>query len=258
MSSKFEKVFDLTGRVALITGGGTGIGKGCALLLAEAGAKVVIVGRRMEKLQEVKAVIETNCGHCECVSADLTVEENCKTAVDAAVRAFGRLDILINSAGGRGVFGTLEEEFASENICHTMDMDFSSTLYCIKYAYPHLQQNKVGSIINISSLAALRASGPIVYSAAKGAIKSVSKTLGQRFGELGVRVNSIYPGFIVTEMTEKIYEHPELVKKYEEDAALGILGNVDDVAFCALYLSSDAARFVTGQDFVIDGGAMCR
>lgn len=257
-NTKIMQAFDLTGRTVLITGGGSGIGKGCALLLAEAGANVVIVGRRKEKLEEVRDEIMALGGKCECFSADLTKEENCKEAVDFAKNTYGRLDVLINSAGGRGAHGSLDDEFATENILHTMETDFNSTLYCIKYAYPYCKENSVGSIINIASLAALRASGPIIYSAAKGAIKSMSKTLGQRFGEMGVRVNTVYPGFIVTEMTERIYEHPEMVEKMQKDSALGMLGTVDDVAYCVLYLASDASKFVTGQDFVIDGGAMCK
>ena len=254
----FADAFDLTGRVALVTGGGTGIGKGCALLLAKAGAAVMVVGRRLEKLEEVKAQIEGAGGTCRCYSADLTVEENCRAAVNACVEQFGRLDILINSAGGRGAHGSLEEEFATDNLTHTMDMDFNSTFYCIKYAYPECAKRRVGSIINIASLAALRASGPIVYTAAKGAIKSLSKTLAARMGGEGIRVNTIYPGFILTEMTERVLEMPEQQAKMRADSPLGLLGTVEDVAYCALYLAGDAARFVTGQDFVIDGGAMCK
>lgn len=252
-----QKAFDLTGRVALVTGGGSGIGKGCARVLAEAGANVVVVGRRMAKLEEVQREIRDAGGVCECFSADLMVEENCKAMVDLCVEKFGRLDILINSAGGRGAHGKLEEEFATENLRETMAMDFDSTFLAIKYAYPQCEKHGVGSIINIASLAALRASGPIVYSAAKGAIRSVSRTLAKRLGEKRVRVNTIYPGFIVTEMTERIHEMPEQEAKMRADSVLGLLGEVDDIAYCALYLASDAARFVTGQDFVVDGGAMC-
>ncbi|MCI8713121.1 MAG: SDR family oxidoreductase [Ruminococcus sp.] len=252
-----QKAFDLTGRVALVTGGGSGIGKGCARVLAEAGANVVVVGRRMTKLEEVQREIRDAGGVCECFSADLMVEENCKAMVDFCVEKFGRLDILINSAGGRGAHGKLEEEFATENLRETMAMDFDSTFLAIKYAYPQCEKHGVGSIINIASLAALRASGPIVYSAAKGAIRSVSRTLAKRLGEKRVRVNTIYPGFIVTEMTERIHEMPEQEAKMRADSVLGLLGEVDDIAYCALYLASDSARFVTGQDFVVDGGAMC-
>ena len=252
-----QQAFDLTGRAALITGGGTGIGKGCAIALAEAGAKVMVVGRRLSKLQEVQAEIEAKGGTCAYFSADLTEEDACKAMVDACVKEFGRLDILINSAGGRGAHGDLAEEFSTENLHHTMTLDFDATFHAIKYAYPAMEQSGGGSIINIASLAALRASGPIVYSAAKGAIKSMGKTLAKRLGDKKIRVNTIYPGFIVTEMTAGVMDRPELKAKYEAESPLGLLGQVEDIGYCALYLASDAAKFVTGQDFVVDGGATC-
>lgn len=252
-----QSAFDLTGRAALVTGGGSGIGKGCAKILAEAGAQVMIVGRRMGKLEEVKAEIEAAGGVCTCFSADLTDESNCRAMVDACVERYGRLDILVNSAGGRGAHGALEEEFSTENYRETMAVDLDSTFMAIKYAWPECAKNGAGSIINIASLAALRASGPIVYSAAKGAVKSMSRTLAKRLGGEGVRVNTIYPGFILTEMTAGVREHPELEARFRGESPLGLLGTVEDIGHCALYLASDAARFVTGQDFVIDGGATC-
>ena len=252
-----QNAFDLTGRVALVTGGGSGIGKGCAKILAEAGADVMVVGRRMGKLEEVKVEIEAAGGVCACFSADLTDESNCRAMVDACVERYGRLDILVNSAGGRGAHGALEEEFSTENYRETMAVDLDSTFMAIKYAWPECAKNGAGSIINIASLAALRASGPIVYSAAKGAVKSMSRTLAKRLGGEGVRVNTIYPGFILTEMTAGVREHPELEARFRGESPLGLLGTVEDIGHCALYLASDAARFVTGQDFVIDGGATC-
>ena len=182
-----QNAFDLTGRVALVTGGGSGIGKGCAKILAEAGADVMVVGRRMGKLEEVKVEIEAAGGVCACFSADLTDESNCRAMVDACVERYGRLDILVNSAGGRGAHGALEEEFSTENYRETMAVDLDSTFMAIKYAWPECAKNGAGSIINIASLAALRASGPIVYSAAKGAVKSMSRTLAKRLGGEGVR-----------------------------------------------------------------------
>lgn len=252
-----QNAFDLTGRTALITGGGSGIGKGCAKILAAAGANVMVVGRRISKLDEVRAEIEADGGVCACFSADLTDETNCKAMVDACVERFGRLDVLINSAGGRGAHGSLEEEFSTENYRETMAVDLDSTFMAVKYAWPECAKHGVGSIINIASLAALRASGPIVYSAAKGAVKSMSRTLAKRLGSKRVRVNTIYPGFIVTEMTAGVRERPELEARFRGESPLGLLGEVEDIGYCALYLASDAARFVTGQDFVIDGGATC-
>lgn len=250
-------VFDLTGRVALVTGGGTGIGRGCAKILADHGAKIMVAGLQQDKLKEVKREIESAGGKCAFFFADLTNEKNCKAMVGACMREFGRLDILINSVGSRGAHGDLEAEFAADNFRLTMAADFDSTFLSIKYAYPECAKNGAGSIINIASLAALRASGPIVYSAAKGAVKSMSKTLAKRLGPDKVRANTIYPGFIVTEMTAGVKDDPALMARFTEESPLGLLGEVEDIGYCALYLASDAARFVTGQDLVVDGGATC-
>ena len=233
--------FDLTGRVALITGGGSGIGRGCAEILSAAGARVMVVGRRLNKLEEVQKSIQDQGGVCACFSADLTDEKNCEAMVDACVQKFGRLDILVDSTA---------------NLRDTMAADFDGTFHAIKYAYSECAKNGVGSIINIASLAALRASGPIVYSAAKGAIRSMSRTLAKRLGNQKIRVNTIYPGFILTEMTAGVKDNPTVLKKYEDESPLHMVGEIEDIGWCALYLASDAARFVTGQDFVIDGGAM--
>lgn len=139
----------------------------------------------------------------------------------------------------------------------TMDFDFRSVFMTIKYAYGECVKGGKDSIITIASLAALAARGPIVYSAAKGAVKSLSRSLAKRLGSLGVRVNTIYPGFIVTEMTERIHQMPELEEKEKSESPLHMLGEPEDIAACVLYLASDASRFVTGADFVIDGGAIC-
>lgn len=250
------EIFDLTGRVALITGGGSGIGRGCAEILAAAGAKVMVVGRRLNKLEEVQMTIQNAGGICACFSADLANEESCHAMVDACIQEFGRLDILVNSAGTRGAHGDLETEFSTANLRDTMATDFNGTFNAIKYAYPECAKNGVGSIINIASLAALRSSGPIVYSAAKGAIRSMSRTLAKRLGDQKIRINTIYPGFILTEMTAGVKDHPEVLKKYADESPLHLVGEVEDIGWCVLYLASDAARFVTGQDFVVDGGAM--
>ena len=257
MNENLMEYYDLTGRVALITGGGSGIGKGCAEFLSMAGANVFIVGRRVSKLEDVAEEINAAGGDCRYISADLTDEENCKAAVAECVAQFGRLDILVNSAGSRGAHGSLEDELTVENLRETMSADFDSTFMMICAAYKEMEKGGCGSIINIASLAALAARGPIVYSAAKGAVKSMSRTLAKRMGPNGIRVNTIYPGFIVTEMTERIHTMPEKEEEMKADSPLHLLGEVSDISLCALYLASDAARFVTGGDFVIDGGATC-
>ncbi len=251
----FLDAFQLDGHVAVVTGGGTGIGRGCALMLAQAGADIVVAGRREAPLKAVCGDIQKLGKRAMYVCGDLSDEKNCERVVARCIEQFGRLDILINSAGTRGANGDLAQELSTENYKHTMAVDLDATIYMVKYAYPHCVQAGGGSIINIASLAALQARGPVVYSAAKGAIRSFSRTLAKRLGPDKIRVNTIYPGLIITEMTEGILERPELERHYREESPLGLLGAVEDIAYCALYLAADSGRFVTGQDFIIDGGA---
>lgn len=252
---KPDEWFDLTGRVAIVTGGGSGIGRACALALTEAGASVLVAGRRLAKLEEVCATARN--GRCEAFSADLTEEENCRAMADACKARFGRVDILINSAGSRGASGTLEEELTAENLRSTFGADFDATFFAVKHVWPVMAETGGGSIINIASLAALQARGPVVYSAAKGAIRSFSRAMAKRLGPEGIRVNTIYPGFVVTEMTRGVLDDPALQARFRSESPLGLIGEADDIAGGALYLAGNAARFVTGQDFVIDGGATC-
>ncbi|MBQ9174958.1 MAG: SDR family oxidoreductase [Bacteroidales bacterium] len=253
---KGSDAFSMDGKVVLITGGGAGIGRSCALILSKAGAKIFLVDLLEQRAAAVKAEIESEGGECDFLCADISVEENCSKAVSSCVGRFGRLDTLINCAGMQGKSGDLEKEFDSENFGKIIGVDLGGTFMMCKYAYPECSKTK-GSIINIASLAALRASGPLAYTAAKGAIRSFSKALAFRLGEKGVRVNTIYPGFVLTEMTMGVLDRPDLKERFEKDSPMHILGKAEDIAYCALYLASDAARFVTGQDFVIDGGAMC-
>lgn len=249
--------FDLSGRTAIVTGGGSGIGRACALALAEAGASVLVVGRQVQKLDAVCSEIWSAGGSCQGFAADLTEEENCQAMVEACQDCFGRLDILVNSAGSRGANGDLYVELAVENLRATFAADFDSTFFATKYAWPAMAAGGGGSIINIASLAALQARGPVVYAAAKGAVRSFSRAMAKRLGPKNVRVNTIYPGFVVTEMTRGVLDNPAMKTHFEADSPLGRIGEADDIAVCALYLAGNAAKFVTGQDFVIDGGATC-
>ena len=249
--------FALNGRVDIVTGGGSGIGRACALALAGAGAAVLVVGRRQTKLDAVRAEVRAAGGVCEAFAADLTAEESCRAMVEACREHFGRVDILVNSAGSRGASGDLEAELTAENLRATMAADFDATFFAVKHAWSACAEHGAGSIINIASLAALQARGPVVYSAAKGAVRSFSRTMAKRLGPHGVRVNTSYPGFVVTEMTQGVLDDPALKARFVAESPLGRIGRAEDIAACALYLAGDAARFVTGQDFVIDGGATC-
>lgn len=214
-------------------------------------------GRKQQKLEEVKKSIESAGGICDYLSCDVSSEEDCKKLIGACISQFGRIDILVNNAGTSGSTAKMEDQFKTEHYQAVMKTDFDSVFMMIKYAYPECAKNGVGSIINISSSAALKAAGPIVYTAAKGAIKSMTRVLAKNFGPMNVRINSIYPGMIDTEMTHSALATPEGEAMFKAMSPLGLIGQPDDIAYGALYLASDAARFVTGQDLVIDGGFTC-
>jgi NAD(P)-dependent dehydrogenase (short-subunit alcohol dehydrogenase family) len=210
----------------------------------------------------VKENIEAKGGVCAQMLCDVSKEENCQAAVEACVKQFGRLDILVNSAGVSGSKPTLKEHFDTDNYNDVMALDFGGVFFMIKYAYEECAKNGGGSIINISSSAAIRAVGrgnlgPVVYTAAKGAIRSMTNLLGKSFGSINVRINSIYPGLIATGLTAPALANPQFLEETLKSVPLGRVGQPEDIAYCALYLASDAASFVTGQDFIVDGGATC-
>jgi NAD(P)-dependent dehydrogenase (short-subunit alcohol dehydrogenase family) len=249
--------FDMHDKVVLVTGASSGIGRASAELLANMGASVFITARREERLQQIKADIEAKGGICAYQVCDVSKEGDCKAAVEACINQFGKLDVLVNSAGISGSTPNLSEQFETDNFNNVMRINFDGVFYMIKYAYEECAKTGGGSIINISSVAALRGSGPVVYTAAKGAIKSLTRKLGKEFGPMNIRINSVYPGLIETEMTAEAIANKEYYDSRIKDIPLGRVGQAEDIAYCVLYLASDASAFVTGQDFVVDGGSTC-
>ncbi|MDR1015442.1 MAG: SDR family oxidoreductase [Coriobacteriales bacterium] len=245
------------GTVALVAGASSGIGKSSALLLAQAGAQVFLVARRAEKLEELKAAIEAAGGAADCFAADVSEESNCKAAVEACVERFGSVDVLVNSVGMNS--GRIEDAFDTENYHKVIKVDLDATVFMVKYAYPLMSDAGGGSIINISSSAGVKAmvDSGIPYTASKGAIRSLSRMWGKQFAPAQVRVNSIYPGYILTEMTTGAFDNPEIMPYFTKDVPMGTIGEADDIGYCVLYLASSASKYVTGQDFIIDGGMTC-
>ncbi|MBP18787.1 MAG: short-chain dehydrogenase [Gammaproteobacteria bacterium] len=253
----------LQDKIAVITGGTSGIGEATAELFANEGAKVVICGRSEKK----GAVLAERLGDSvQFVSADVLNEEDIKNTINHAVTEFGGLDILFNNAGGPTMGSITEVDAAA--IQYAMQLLFTSAVLGIKHAVAHLEKRGGGAIINNSSVAAIRDNqGDLLYSAAKAALTHYTRLAGVRLGPKGIRVNCISPGAIATPIfwggsaranTLTDEENAAKMKKLQRNLAratpMQSSGVAMDIAQGALYLASDAGRFVNSHDLVIDGG----
>ncbi len=252
--------FDLTGRVALITGASShGIGNESAKMLAAHGAKVFLTARREDKLKEAVEEIEAAGGIASYKATDVAIEEQCKEAVEACIAEFGRLDIMVLSAGinGLSLSGGMEATFDSDNWKKVQSINLDGVFYMIKYGWEECSKHGVGAIIPVASLAAWRAEGSLAYTATKGAIRSMTHSLGALLAPHGVRVNTFYPGLIDTDMTHEATLYEPFVKSKMPKIPLGRFGTVDDCANAVLFLASDASSFMVGQHLLVDGGEAC-
>lgn len=252
--------FDLTGRVALVTGASSyGIGSGAAKLMAQHGCKVFLTARREDKLKEVAAEIEAAGGTAGYAACDVSNPEDCKAAVEACVEQFGRLDIMVLAAGISGLSpsGGPEAWFDIDNWKQVQGINLDGVFYMMKYGWEECAKGGHGVIVPVSSLAAWRAEGSLAYTAAKGALRSMTHSLGKSLMPHGVRVNAFYPGMIDTDMTHGATQYEPFVKMKMPKIPLGRFGTVEDCANAILYLVSDASSFMVGQHLVVDGGECC-
>jgi NAD(P)-dependent dehydrogenase (short-subunit alcohol dehydrogenase family) len=250
----------LTGKVAVITGAATGIGRASALLFARAGARVALTDARGAELERTVADVRTAGGEVTSTVVDLARPEDCATAVDAAVRAFGRLDVLLNNAGvGTMVVGGTVETITIEHWDLAQDVNVRAMYLVSRAALPHMRTVGGGAIVNIASVSAFRGTTDRpthAYAASKGAVLSLTRAMAASYGRDRIRVNAICPGTIRTRLTEDIVERVVRDAKEGRGIPLGRVGEPEDVANCALFLASDAASFVSGSHIVVDGGAM--
>lgn len=249
---------DLSGRVALITGASSrGIGSGAAEALSQAGAKVFLVARREENLKEKAALLESAGGTAAYMACDVADEDQCKQAIDACLETFGRLDIMVLSAGICGMFSEdIEDFFDTEDWEEVLGINLYGVMHFVKHGYEACAEHGVGAIVPISSMAALKVDGMLAYTATKGALLRMVPYLAKHLGPLGIRVNAIAPGLIDTEMTNPPgFDTTETLHiPAMEKAPLRRCATIEDCADAITFLVSDAARCITGQTIAVDGG----
>jgi NAD(P)-dependent dehydrogenase (short-subunit alcohol dehydrogenase family) len=249
--------FSLSGKVAIVTGGSRGIGRSIAIGLAEAGADVAIAARKPEALAEAKAAVEATGRRALAVPTNVRRSEDLANLVAETKHELGRIDILVNNAGTTPVFGPIEQmdEGAFDVIMNTnvKSMFFLS----VRAREAMLEHGDGGAIVNVSSIGGFRASNVIGgYSVSKAAVNMLTQACAKSWGKDGIRVNGIAPGLIKTEFARALWDDPAILKESTEGAALGRIGEPDEMAGAVVYLASPAASFVTGQTLILDGGQL--
>jgi len=244
----------LDGKVALITGGGTGIGAACARVFAQEGAAVVVTGRRKEALEPVVKGIEKAKGRVLAVAGSVTDEAHAQAAVAQAVRSYGRLDILVNNAGV-GAFGKPLHETDEATWNEMLAINLTGVYRMIKAAVPELIKAGGGSIINVSSIASL-VGIPMTaaYSASKGGLDALTRCVAIDYAQQKIRCNSICPGLVDTPMAAGLMDNKEALAQIMTAYPLGRPGTPEEVAKLILYLAADESAWMTGAVIPIDGG----
>lgn len=247
----------LAGKVALVTGGGTGIGRACALLFAREGAAVVVAGRRRQPLEAVAAEIASGQGWALALPGDMTRETDVEHVVRAAVERFGRLNVVVNNAGA--VLAATAEQTTEQQFDQIVAANLKTTFLVSRAALAPLRQSGGGSIVNIGSFLGLVGfRSRAAYCAAKGGVTLLTKAMALDHAREGIRVNCICPGLVDTEMVRELFSgmpDPEAVFRSRiEQIPLGRMGQPEDVARLALFLASDESSWITGAAIPLEGG----
>ena len=240
----------LKDKTAIITGGGTGIGLATAHAFYQEGAKIILFGRRKEKLEKA---VEKLGGSAIIVQGDMTNNNDLDQLINETLHNFKKIDILVNNAG---LFnGSPLHEISDSQWDEIMDINIRSVFQLTRRVLPAMLSQKYGSIIHISSILGLIAVPQVAaYNVSKGALNQFSRSIAVEYGSSGIRSNSICPGLIATDMTADLMKDVDLMKEWSKDYPIGRFGKPEDVANACLYLASDESSFVTGITLPVDGG----
>jgi NAD(P)-dependent dehydrogenase (short-subunit alcohol dehydrogenase family) len=247
------KDFDLGGKTALVTGGGTGLGRALALALAEAGADVALAARRIEKLEEVAGEIRGMGRRAAVVSLDLIEPKSAGAAVAEAERALGPLDILVNNSGISGAGWA--SDLPLEEWDRVMATNLRGAFLMCQAAGRGMIERKSGVIINVASVAGMVGIKMLsAYSASKGGLIQLTKTLALEWARHGVRLNALAPGYFLTDINHEMFTSEAGERMIKAHIPMGRAGNPEELGGAVVFLASDASRFMTGAALVLDGG----
>ena len=244
---------ELNGKVAVVVGGTSGIGRAIAHGFAQAGADVIPTSRRPEQVEAAAREIEAFGRRSLRISSDVSDRVSLERVLSEAIQAFGKVDILVNSAGRTKRAPTIE--FTEDDWNAIIDTNLTGTLRACQVFGKHMLERESGSIINIASLSTFVALHEVAaYSASKAAVGSLTKSLAVEWSSRGVRVNAIAPGVFRTALNQKLLDETERGREFLLRTPMRRFGNVDELAGAAIFLASDAASFVTGEIIAVDGG----
>ena len=256
MARNVMEQFSLKGRVAIVTGGGQGLGKAMATGLAQAGADIVIAARRIETALETQKLIEAEGVKCTVIKGDMRVEEDVVAMVKQVMDEYGKIDILVNNAGTWR--GDDAEKVTFEDWKEVIDVNLNGPFIVSREVGKVMLSQGKGSIINIASMSGMIVNTPqnqCAYNASKGGLIMLTKSMATEWAQRGVRVNAICPGYMRTEMSEDRYQRKDpAIDRWFSMTPMGRSGVADELMGIAVYLASDASSFVTGSTYLVDGG----
>jgi len=249
-------MFDFSGKTVVITGASYGLGAGFAEEYAKAGADLVLTARSADLLEATGKACESHGAKVTTVTGDVSVEADVKRVVAAAIENHGGIDVLVNNAGISEIRGFGAEQFPTDVWQSVIDVDLTGAFLYLREVGRHMLERGSGSIVNICSIMSSGASefNIAAYAAAKGGLRNLTQQLGCEWADRGVRVNSVSPGFIVTEMTRAALEGMGMAEWIASRTPMRRLGELEEITGPVMFLSSDMASYITGHDLLVDGG----
>ncbi|WMC09410.1 glucose 1-dehydrogenase [Oceanimonas pelagia] len=253
---KPAELFDLTGKVAIITGGANGIGKGCSKMLAAFGASVVVADLKLDAAEATAEEIRREGGKALAVACNVTRDDDLVALVNQALAEFGRINILVNNVGGGGAGRESPATLTVEQFARTFELNVFSNWRLAQLCAPHMEKAGYGSIINMSSMSSINKSPAIsAYASSKAAINHMTANLAFDYGPAGIRVNAVGPGAIRTDALASVLT-PEIEARMLAHTPLKRLGEAEDIAGAVLYFAAPISRWVSGQTLFVNGGGV--